>query len=88
MITVDNSSDETNEMDDENTLWRVPLAGYRNHLSQHDVIYINFAESANESTSYETFISSVKEILQGDLREAFPDVRFRKSGTITQEMLH
>ncbi|MCD8074991.1 MAG: ATP-binding protein [Lachnospiraceae bacterium] len=62
------------------------IAGYRNHLNQHDVIYINFAEPANESTSYETFISSVKEILQGDLREAFPDVRLRKSGTITQDL--
>jgi len=62
------------------------ITGYRNHLNQHDVIYINFAEAANESTSYESFISSIKEILQGDLREAFSDVKFRKSGTIIQDL--
>ncbi|MCD8396881.1 MAG: ATP-binding protein [Lachnospiraceae bacterium] len=59
---------------------------YRNYMNQYDVIYINFIEPANETDSYEQFISSVKEILQEDLRETFPDVKFRKNGTVTQDL--
>lgn len=37
-------------------------------MNQYDVIYINFIEPANDACSYEDFISSVREILQEDLR--------------------
>ncbi|MCD7832600.1 MAG: AAA family ATPase [Lachnospiraceae bacterium] len=59
---------------------------YREYMNQYNVIYINFIEAANESSSYQEFISSIKELLQEDLREAFPEVRFRKKGTVIQDL--
>ncbi|MCD7762680.1 MAG: ATP-binding protein [Lachnospiraceae bacterium] len=59
---------------------------YRDYMNQYNLIYINFIEAANESTSYQEFISSIKEMLQEDLREAFPEVRFRKKGTAIQDL--
>ncbi|MCD7833968.1 MAG: ATP-binding protein [Lachnospiraceae bacterium] len=59
---------------------------YRQYMNQYDVIYINFIETANESSSYDEFITTTKEILQEDLREAFADVRFRKKGTAIQDL--
>ncbi len=59
---------------------------YRRYMNQYNVIYINFIEAANESTSYEEFITTTKEILQEDLREAFPDVNFRRKGTAIQDL--
>ncbi|MCD7764147.1 MAG: ATP-binding protein [Lachnospiraceae bacterium] len=59
---------------------------YHDYMNQYNLIYINFIEAANESTSYQEFISSIKEMLQEDLREAFPEVRFRKKGTAIQDL--
>ncbi|MCD8074492.1 MAG: ATP-binding protein [Lachnospiraceae bacterium] len=59
---------------------------YREYMNQYNVIYINFIEAANESDSYQEFISSIKEMLQEDLRETFPEVRFRKKGTVIQDL--
>ncbi|MCD8347177.1 MAG: ATP-binding protein [Lachnospiraceae bacterium] len=62
------------------------LFDYRDYMNQYNVIYINFIEAANESSSYQEFISSIKEMLQEDLRETFPEVRFRKKGTVIQDL--
>lgn len=59
---------------------------YRAYMNQYNVIYISFIEAASESTNYEEFITSVKSILQEDLHEAFHDVKFRKTGTVTQDL--
>lgn len=59
---------------------------YRKYMNQYNVIYINFIEAANESSSYQEFISTIKEILQEDLRDAFSEVRFRKKGTAIQDL--
>ncbi|MCD8118467.1 MAG: ATP-binding protein [Lachnospiraceae bacterium] len=59
---------------------------YHDYMNKYNVIYISFLNEANESTSYEEFITSVKEILQEDLHEAYPDVRFRKKGTVVQDL--
>ncbi|MCD8105756.1 MAG: AAA family ATPase [Lachnospiraceae bacterium] len=59
---------------------------YHRYMNQYHVIYINFIEAANDSVSYQEFITTTKELLQEDLREAFPDVRFRKKGTVTQDL--
>jgi len=56
------------------------------HMNHHDVIYVNFLEAANESTSYAEFINTIKGTLQDDLREAYPAVRFRKNGTAIQDL--
>ncbi|MCD8117928.1 MAG: ATP-binding protein [Lachnospiraceae bacterium] len=59
---------------------------YRDFMNQYNVIYINFIGPANDSDSYQGFIAIVKENLQEDLREAYPDVRFRKHGSAIQDM--
>ncbi|MCD8019597.1 MAG: ATP-binding protein [Clostridiales bacterium] len=59
---------------------------YRDFMNKYNVIYINFIEAANESDSYKEFITMTKDILQDDLHEAFPNVRFRKKGTAIQDM--
>ncbi|MCC8162265.1 MAG: ATP-binding protein [Lachnospiraceae bacterium] len=59
---------------------------YREHLNRHDVIYIDFSEAANESSDYQEFIATIKEILQGDLRACFSTVRFREKGTVVQDL--
>ncbi len=59
---------------------------YREYLNQYHVIYINFLNAANESGSYEEFITMVKDTMQEDVREGFPLVRFRKSGTAIRDL--
>lgn len=59
---------------------------YREYMNQYDVIYIDFSEAANESSDYQEFIMTIKEILQEDLREHFPAVRFRAKGTVIQDL--
>ncbi len=59
---------------------------YRKFMNQYNLIYINFIDTADNAHSYDEFISSVKEVLQEDLREGFADVRFRKNGTVTQDL--
>jgi len=59
---------------------------YREHLNQHNVVYVDFSEAANDCSDYQEFIATIKEILQEDLRESFPAVRFRTKGTVTQDL--
>ncbi len=59
---------------------------YHEYMNKYNTIYINFIDSANDAHSYDEFITTVKEILQEDLREEFPNVRFRKNGTVTQDL--
>lgn len=59
---------------------------YRKYMNQYNVIYINFIDAANENDSYSEFIGTIKEILQEDLREEFPEVPFRKKGTAIQDL--
>jgi len=59
---------------------------YREYMNQYNVIYINFIDAANENDNYSEFIGTIKEILQEDLREAFPEVHFRKKGTAIQDL--
>ncbi len=59
---------------------------YKAHLNQHDVIYIDFSEAANISTSYQEFIESIIEILREDLHKAFPDVDFWERAAVVQDL--
>lgn len=49
---------------------------YREHMNRHDVIYIDFSESANISKSYGQFIDRIEKKLITDLCRAFPSVEF------------
>ncbi|MCC8043988.1 MAG: ATP-binding protein [Clostridiales bacterium] len=59
---------------------------YRDFMNHYHVIYINFLRAANDSASYQEFITTTKQILQEDLRTAFSDVRFRKTGTVIEDL--
>ncbi|MCD7763624.1 MAG: ATP-binding protein [Lachnospiraceae bacterium] len=59
---------------------------YREHLNQHDVIYIDFSEAANISNNYQDFIDSITGILREDLHEAFPDVKFWEKAAVVQDL--
>ncbi|MCD8074773.1 MAG: ATP-binding protein [Lachnospiraceae bacterium] len=49
---------------------------YRQHMNQHNVIYMNFIKPANQSSSYEEFIQQIEKFLIRDLRKSFPDVDY------------
>ncbi|MCD8325966.1 MAG: ATP-binding protein [Lachnospiraceae bacterium] len=51
-------------------------ANYREHLNQHNVIYINFIKSANMNSGYKEFIKSIERFIVRDLRKCFPDVDY------------
>ncbi len=78
-------ADKDNVVPDENLELKESF-DYRKYMNRHNVIYINFIEPAYDAHSYDEFISSVKEMLQEDLREEFPNVRFRKNGSVTQDL--
>ena len=84
--SVDENSYGFVNMNPDKTVEKAEKIDYRKYMNQYNVIYINFIEPANETHSYEDFITYVKENFQEDLREEFPDVRFRKNGTVTQDL--
>ncbi|MCD8198044.1 MAG: ATP-binding protein [Lachnospiraceae bacterium] len=57
---------------------------YREHLNRHDVIYIDFSESANISNSYDRFIGKIERKLIADLRRAFPSVEFDEDDSVVE----
>ena len=82
----DTDSNGSVDTKSDGTMRKVEELDYRKYMNQYNVIYINFIEPANETHSYENFITYVKENLQEDLREEFSDVKFRKNGTVTQDL--
>ncbi|MCD8250378.1 MAG: AAA family ATPase, partial [Lachnospiraceae bacterium] len=63
---------------------------YREHLNQHDVIYLNFSEAANLSKSYDEFVNRVEKLLTGDLRKSFPDIELWEEASSIEylKMIH
>ena len=59
---------------------------YRNHLNQHNVIYIDFSVVDDECTSYKEYIEAIKETLKSDLHLAYPDVAFREKSSIREDL--
>lgn len=57
------------------------------HINQHNVIHIDFSKLEDECENYNTYISNIKDILRDDLREAFPDVRYREKGNVIEDLL-
>lgn len=46
--------------------------GYRKHLNQHNVIYIDFSKMPGNCRSYEEYISRIEERLKRDLLKEYP----------------
>lgn len=49
---------------------------YRKYINQYNVIYINFINPANLSSSYAGFIKSIEMFVIRDLRQSFPNVDY------------
>ncbi|MCD8118112.1 MAG: ATP-binding protein [Lachnospiraceae bacterium] len=60
--------------------------GYHEHLNQHNVIYIDFSKYDEECDNYRDYIGNIKELLKEDLREAYPEVRFREKGSVGEDL--
>lgn len=60
---------------------------YKQHLNQHNVIYIDFSKIEDECNNYSSYITAIKEILREDLHEAYPEIRYREKGSLTEDLL-
>ncbi|MCD8369400.1 MAG: ATP-binding protein [Clostridiales bacterium] len=59
---------------------------YREHLNQHEVIYINFSDAANLSRSYEEFISRIEKPLTRDLHKNFQGMDFWEGASPVEDL--
>ena len=46
--------------------------GYKEHVGQHDVIYIDFSEMSKDCTSYKQYIDRVQDGITEDIQETYP----------------
>lgn len=58
----------------------------KKHRNQHNVIHINLSNVGDECGNYQDYISTLKDILQEDLQDAFPNVNFRAKGSIPESL--
>lgn len=59
---------------------------YCKHLNSHNVIYIDFSKTSDECCTYEDYITNIKEVLQDDIRTAYPDVNFREKASVAEDL--
>lgn len=59
---------------------------YKEHLNQHNVIFIRFNEMSDEITTYAQYISRIKRQLNMDLRKAYPDAEIEKEDAVWDAM--
>lgn len=60
--------------------------GYRKHLNQYHVIYIDFSRMTDFCASYQEYISSIRNKLKHDLLETYPQLRGRDYDTVSGMM--
>lgn len=60
---------------------------YKTHLNQHNVIYIDFSKMDDSCSSYQDYISNIKELLREDLHGAYPQCQFREKGTVAEDLM-
>lgn len=53
--------------------------GYKEHVGQHDVIYIDFSEMSKDCTSYKQYIDRVQDGITEDIQEAYPELKIDKT---------
>ena len=59
---------------------------YRQNLNQHNVIYIDFSVVDDECSNYKDYINAIKENLKIDIRQAYPDIEFRQSNSVREDL--
>lgn len=57
-------------------------AGYKEHLNQHDVIYIDFSRMPRNCGSYNQYIERIERVLTQDLKEAYPKAGIRDEDAV------
>lgn len=60
--------------------------GYLENLNHFNVISIDFSMMDDECESYQTYIGTIKSFIKEDLRNAYPEVAFRKDGTVSEDL--
>ena len=59
---------------------------YSQHINQYNVIYIDFSDIDDECKNYTSYIQNIKELLRDDLHTMYPEVKFRKNGSISEDL--
>ena len=59
---------------------------YKKHLNSHNVIYIDFSKYDDDCCTYDDYIANIKELLQEDIRAAYPDVEFRQKASVAEDL--
>lgn len=58
----------------------------KQHQNKHNVIYIDFSEVNDECHGYEDYISNIKNLMKEDFQKAYPDIAFRREGSISEDL--
>lgn len=61
--------------------------GYKNHLNQHNVIFIDFSRVPRGCRSYEQYINRVQDGINRDLQEVYPEIGIDVAGTVWDNLL-
>lgn len=56
--------------------------GYREHLNQHNVVYIDFSKMPRNCDSYEQYIGRIERQLIRDLMKEYPDAGFEEDDAV------
>ena len=61
---------------------------YKKHLSQHNVIFIDFSRVPRNCSSYEQYINRIQDGINQDLKETYPEVKIDVSGAVWDNLLN
>lgn len=68
------------------TLEIAKIKGYREHLNQCNVISIDFSVIDDDCKSYKEYMDTIKLCLKEDLHHAYPEVKFRREGMVSEDL--
>jgi len=57
------------------------------HLNRYHVIFIDFSKYDDLCTDYASYIGDIKELLREDLHRMYPDIQYRKRGSVSEDLL-
>ena len=60
---------------------------YQKYLNHHHVIHIDFSMMDDSCNCYAEYISTIKDLLREDLRQAYPKILFRKGSPVHEDLM-
>lgn len=63
-------------------------AGYKTHLNQHNVIFIDFSRMPENGNSYQTYIARISEGLKKDLLQLYPELKIDREKALWDILLN